>query len=782
VSTVKETTNQVLAPYGQFSESGRQYILYDPHTPRSWQNLMSNDDYLLALTQWASGYSVYKGIHVNTVTPATWPDDNTGRFFYLRDGDCEQVWSPTVWPAHSDLNEVSDYRCTYGLGYTTWELTRLQVRSKLTAAVALDDCVELYLLELTNLTSKPRRLDVFCCLQWSFKGAPTELGAALLSYFDDTLQCQIGDLQVPPQYRAKQTGFLTCNRPIIGYDGDAAGFLGRPGNVTRPAAVTRGECSNKPGPILGISCGAIHFRMDLPANGGLEAAVIVGVVDRKDEIGALRQRYLHVQAIRDELAAIEAHWQERLAGPEISSPNGDLDRFANTWLKYQLWQNVRWCRWAGHKGYRDVLQDAAAVRLMDPSRARQTITTAAGKQLSSGHAPRQWRITSWDEHDWRDYRDSCFWLIFALEKYLKETGDHDFLNVQIPFIDADEPATVFEHAHRAVDFLFQNRGRHGLCLIGRGDWLDSLNAAGTAGKGESVWLTQAACYALRQMQQIARLLGYGRRADAYRSWRHELADAVNAAGWDGRWYVTAYNDIGEPIGSAGCPDGGRIFLNPQSWAVLSQTATGQRGETAMAAVDELLLTRYGYLCFAPRYTQFDPHIGRICLWPSEGASVYCHAVLFKIVADCLMGEGDRAWNTLKLITPALNDSIVANSGAEPFCYPNSYAGPDWPHPGRSYTGWWTGTAGWALQALAEWIFGARAEWEGLLIDPCLPKAWTAARIKRPFRGCLYDITITKPDSLSKGRVTLTVDGQALEGNLITPFADGRTHQVHCEIR
>ena len=778
---LSEIESAVPNEYGFFSTKDREYILTSSATSRSWQHVLSNEDYLLAVSQWGSGYSVYKSIHTNIVTSKVWPKDDTGRFFYIRNIETGDVWSPTLWPVHTTSAHVQDYKCRYGLGYMCWEMTYKGVRSKLTAIVALSDPVELYTIELENLSGSKIELDIFSYLEWAFEGAPRELGAALHSNFDNDMNCQIGELRLPPRYRAKQIGFLSCDQRIEGFDGWRESFMGSPGNIAMPVAVQRGRCGNKAGPIIGSSCGAIQTRIEIPAGSTKRVHFVVGIVDEKSEIPELISRYCDRNAIDQEIKNVKSFWADTLNGFELDGPDGAMLDFANIWLKYQVVQNARWTRWASDKGYRDVLQDASGMRLVDPNASRKMFLTMAGEQRSDGHAPRQCSITPWRQHDWRDYRDSCFWLIFALEKYLKETGEFSILSQDIGFCDNEEQASLFEHANRAIEFLWNNRGQHGLCLIAHGDWLDSLNNAGLEGKGESVWLTQATCYALNEMERIALLFKREDDSRRYSQYKNELSNAVNTAGWDGKWYLTAYDDHGKPIGSEGCPDGGKIFLNPQTWGVLSGTADSNRSRQSFASVEQHLLSQCGPLCFSPMYKNFDATVGRISLWPSEGASAYCHAVAFKIVADCMLGDGDTAWQTLRSITPASGEVDLAESGAEPFCYTNSFAGPSWPHPGRSYTGWWTGTASWAAQILVEWIFGARADYGGLLIDPCLPSSWGNARVVRPFRGNTYDISIHKPVGICKGKVSLIIDGKPFEGNLISFPQQGRTYNILCEM-
>jgi len=352
----------------------------------------------------------------------------------------------------------------------------------------------------------------------------------------------------------------------------------------------------------------------------------------------------------------------------------------------------------------------------------------------------------------------------------------------VPFFDRKEPDTVYGHARRAMDYLWRERGAHGLCLIGVGDWLDSLNHAGVRGKGESVWLSIALCYGLREMERLAPMAGAAKDAAVFHKRRMEMAAIINRKGWDGRWYLMAYDDDGVSIGSKACPDGGKIFVNPQSWAVLADVADAKRARTVMQSCDEHLKFDTGYLCFAPMYSRYDATVGRISVWPTEGASVYVHATAFKIAADCVMGEGDRAWETLRRIVPAGEMVALEETGAEPFSVPNAYTGPQWPRPKWSAQGWWTATTDWILQTLVEQIFGARADYDGLRIDPCLPRDWTEARIERTFRGSVYNIRITKRKGICRGTTRVRLDGRVLPGNLIPPDAKPGSHTVEVCIK
>ncbi|MCC6579531.1 MAG: hypothetical protein IT440_03760 [Phycisphaeraceae bacterium] len=757
-----------MSHHGHFD--GEHYVLQRVDTPRGWDHLLSNDQYVLQLSQLGSGFSVFRTMLGNRVTRQSWPDDDAGRFLYVRDAATGAFWSPTVWPVEADTSRFQAWSCDYGPGTMEWNVRRDAIKAKLHVAVAVDDHVEMHQLELTNEGDKARTFDLFFFLEWAFTGAPGEMGMTLRSAYDATHRCVVGDLQLPPRYRYWQTGFVASSETIRGWEGNRRDFLGQPGGIAAPLAVRKGKCGNHPGKqLIEPSAAAVQVRIKLPAGKSKTVLFLVGIAEHRRNIGRIARKYLtpdqvesEIQRVRDRWAAL--HAPQRMEGDLLSQ--GDLKPWANHWLKTQVVQNFRFTRWAGSRGYRDVLQDCAGIRLIDPAMARDRILEALCHQRSDGYAPRQYPVEPWGKPDWRDYRDSPFWIVYALEKYLKETGDFALLRQCVPFIDTPQEQTVMDHARLALEYLWKHRGGHGLCLIGMGDWLDSLNAAGTGGKGQSIWLTQALGYALRELALIADRVGDDKLAKTCRKRREKLMEAVARAGWDGKWYLMAYNDAGRKIGSASCREGGRIFLNSQSWAVLSDMGDARRLRAAMKACDDHLAFDTGYLCFAPMYKRFDPGIGRITLWPSEGASTYSHAVFFKIEADCVLGEGDRAWETFRKVVPAGGVVTEDDHGASPMTIPNAYMGPAWPRPRWTYQGWWTASAAWALQILVENMYGARAEYDGLRIDPCLPRLCTQARIERTFRGRRYDIHIAKRKGICRGRVRIRLDGQDLPGNLI----------------
>jgi cellobiose phosphorylase len=764
--------------YGYFDQDWN-YRLENPATPRPWMHLLSNKEYLLSISQLGTGYSCFINRNGNQVTRnQDFDDRHAGRFFYIRLPGGE-FFCPTVYPSHSGLEKYSNYCCKYHPGSLSWDTTFQAVRSQLSVIVSLAENVELYRLRLENLSSLSHQLDCFLALEWEFGGAPPEFGAVIRTQFNQDINALIADLATAPENRFHQTGFITCSEHLADYDSRYLAFLGPLGTITAPAAVVKGKCSNSGCPILGSTCGAVRVSVEIEAGKSKEILSAVGVARDIDSAKQIIPRLHDTELFEKESAAVDAHWRGIYGSQVMDTPHNSIQKFSSTWLKYQVVQNARWNRWAVDKGYRDILQDSAAMRLLAPAETKSMIRSALKNQKSDGHAPRQWSTVPWASHNWKDYRDSCFWLVYAVDAYLRETGDTDFLDERIGFIDKHVQRPVWEHLTLAMEYLFKHRGAHGLCLMGQGDWLDSLNRAGLQGRGESVWLTQALAWALKRIVEIARASGRSGERPAFEKMYDSLFNALNDGGWDGRWYLMGYTDDGEKIGSASSPYGGNLFLNPQSWAVLSETATKDRAALCFEAVEENLSTGYGYMLYGPRYTKYCSNIGRLSIGSSETDSVYVHAVTFKIMADCMLRNADRAWQTIVDIVPASGRLPASQSGAEPFCCVNAFAGRNWSRPGWSYVGWWTGTASWLFQIMLERIYGARADYNGLTIDPLLPSEFKEASITRQFRGSTYRINY---DRLGQGSAShILLDGKPLKGHTITAFNDGKTHTVRCGI-
>ncbi|NQT25600.1 hypothetical protein HQ585_09615 [candidate division KSB1 bacterium] len=477
----------------------------------------------------------------------------------------------------------------------------------------------------------------------------------------------------------------------------------------------------------------------------------------------------------------------------VHTPDANMNLFTNIWGKYQCVNIARW-RSASHfrpgeggYGYRDTAQDIEGLLSIDLNLAHKKLMKILYYQYNDGHAVSGFSDIEgpWENTGIKESvvgkSDVALWLPFEIVGYVKESGDFNFLNEEVEFFNGGK-ATVYEHALRAVEYSYTHRGKKGFPLIGRADWNDAFDACGKHGKGESVWLGMALCRSIKQLIELAHFINDEQTENQLQKKYDELKHIINTYGWDGEWYLRLFTDSGHVIGSTSCEEG-KIFLNPQSWAILSEVADEVQAEIIMKNVDKYLETEVGPAMFAPAYTKYNPEIGRISAFApgtKENAAVFSHVSAFKILADCMRGCGNRAFETFSKTLPT-NPVKVKNPDrykVEPFVYAEYCIGPENPyHFGEGAFTWQTGTTPWMLQIATEWILGARKDFGGLLIDPCIPSTWKKCKIVRHFRGSVYRIEISNPKGVENGVATISVDGNEIDGTLIKPHSDGKEHLV-----
>ena len=535
----------------------------------------------------------------------------------------------------------------------------------------------------------------------------------------------------------------------------------------------------------------LQGKLSLKPGQTRQFVVVSGITDKPSEISKFVKRYRSVEAASRELSAVQAYWKKTLEEVWVKSPDPKFDLMVNLWGKYQLFAITHW-RGTSHyhgaeggQGYRDTCQDVEGLLNADLETARAKLERLLFYQYESGNA-----VSGFSEVEgtWENQgtagvvkkADVAVWLPYSVVSYVKETGDTEFLKKEISFHDQGK-ASVYDHLLRAIRYLWRTRGAHGLPLIGHADWNDAYDHVGIQGKGESVWLGMALVRACRQVEELARFISDRSVEEEMREKAQEMTRIVNEAGWDGNWYLAAFNDQGLKIGSKENKEG-KVPLNSQTWAILSGVVPKERLASILDKIDRYLNTPYGPALFLPSYTSFHPGIGRVTSFApgtKENAAVFSHACAFKVVADCTLRRGDEAYETFsKLIPIAKAKQDHDRYKVEPYVWSEYVVGPGSKDRfGEGAFTWNTGTTPWMYIAATEWILGARREFGGLLVDPCLPKHWKQAQIRRPFRGAVYEITIRNPQGVSSGVKKITVDGKEQQSNLIAPHGDGKVHQV-----
>ena len=766
--------------YGHFSEDGREYVITRFPTPRAWENYLGNREYGLRVTETGAGYSLLPVAPGNRITLPS-ADQGFSKVWYLRDRESGRHSSLTWQPVGGTCDR---FLCRHGLGYTIFEMEAAGIETSLRVFVPLEGPVEVWTARIRNVSSKQRRLTLFPCVEWylgPYMKPWDNYRNYMQAHWVEEEQVIVATLAEPACPGVSYVGFAGIAPRCSGYDTERELFIGS-GSIAAPAAVVEGRCRNSDMPGDGRAMAAFAVELELAAGEETTVTLVIGFSADAEERRRLADTYLTADGAEQAFARLRGQWDDLIQQPRIETPDPRLDRMVNIWLKANILQLNRTIR-EGTRGYRDSLQDAMGVVSFDPQCARENLLTALSHQYADGHAPRQFSYDG-GPHDLRGYNDSPFWIVPALARYLKETGDFGFLDAPVRFFDREEPASVFEHARGAVDWLDARRGWHELIRIDRGDWCDAFDQIGREGKGVSVWLSEAFHLALLEFSEICARRGEGQLARGYRERAAQLRSSIEQYAWDGDWYLCAISDRGRRLGAKG-EAGMEIYLNTQSWAIIGQVAEQARAEAALAAVDEKLDSGFGPLVFDPPFHQYDPDVGRIsALRPGcgENGTVYVHAAVFCFLANLMAGRPERALEILYQIAPMMEAHDAQVTQAAPYAYVNSYVGPCYPrHEGRTFASWFTSSSSWTLLAITDWLLGVRPTYDGLLIAPCLPAAWERAALRRTWRGAEYEVEITKPEGLARGAVSVMVDDEKLPGPLVPPHSDGRRHRVTVEI-
>lgn len=802
--------------YGYFSEDYKEYIITRPDTPRPWVNYLFNDQYHAIVSQTGGGFSYCKDARFNRIHRyERHITDRPGRYLFLHDEHSQQAWSANWQPMRLPYQL---YRCHHGLGYTKIVSKYYDILTSLTYLVTLDDPVEIMIVNMKNCGNKNRKLTVFPFIDIVSGDLMIDIAYPNISclynraFFDDNLNAILAFKQPFPQRPVETFTFFASSELVTGYDCHREKFIGHYGTLQSPEILMKGQCLNTT--VCGEDMiGVLQHRLTLKPSQEKTFVVVTGFVDnelfrlneteiirgkkvsqekRNNLIRSFLDKYLSVKAGYEELAKIKKLWLQRLEQFFIETPDTNINTMINIWGRYQLFGIFNWRGTSIYhgidsgSGYRDTAQDILGMVIFDSKVARKRLEQLLCYQYKSGHAVSGFsqKEGAWENESEQfvtGKADVAVWLPFSVISYIKETGDFDFHQKIYPFYNGGK-ASVYEHIIRAARYLSQKVGNHGLPLIGKADWNDAYDQLGIKGNGESVWLAMALCRALKQIQELAEYLGDNEIAAEMDSLYNLMSKKINSIGWDGNWYIAAINDNGLKIGSDK-NNQGKIPLNSQTWAILGGVANEQRAHNILKIIDEQLDTPYGPHLFTPTYTEFNPGIGRVTAFApgtKENAAVFSHACAFKIVADCMMKRGNKAYETLAKILPmhSLKAIDPDHYKAEPYVFAEYVIGPKHPTDfGRGEFTWNTGTTPWMFVAVTAWILGVRPTFVGLEIDPCLPEQWTHCYMKRPFRGAIYNISIENPNHVQSGVKKIIVDEKEIHGRVIKSFSDGKVHKV-----
>jgi cellobiose phosphorylase len=791
---------------GGFTPDGREYVITlasGQTTPAPWANVLANPNFGTVISENGVAYTWSENAHEFRLTP--WHNDPvsdaSGEALYLRDEETGHVWSPTPLPVRA----ATPYVIRHGFGYSVFETRSEGIVSELWVYVAIGAAIKFSVLKLRNESGRVRKLSATGYVEWVLG----DLRAKSAMHVSTEVAHMSGALYARNPYHsefADRVVFFDVDDPKRTVTGDRVEFLGRNGSLRNPAAMKRVRLSGKVGAGLD-PCGAIQVNFELAAGQEREIVFRLGVGRTADDAGKLVQRYRGARAARGALEAVWQHWNHTLGAVQVETPDPSLNVLANGWLIYQtlacrVWARSGYYQSGGAFGFRDQLQDMAALIHARPALVREHLLVCASRQFHEGDVQHWWHPPSG-----RGVRTHCsddyLWLPLAVCRYVKTTGDTGVLDESVHFLDgrpvspeedsyydlpgrASESASLYEHCIRAIRHGLQF-GEHGLPLMGSGDWNDGMNLVGVLGRGESVWLGFFQCEVLGQFAAVATVHGDSSFAEHCHQEATRLRQNIEQHGWDGEWYRRAYFDDGAPLGSAGNMEC-RIDSISQSWSVLSGAGGDARSRMAMKAVDERLVRRESGLVqlLDPPFdnkSDMDPgYIRGYVPGVRENGGQYTHAAVWASMAFAALGERERAWELLTMINPvnhALSAEQVAVYKVEPYVVAaDVYAAA--PHIGRGGWSWYTGSAGWMYRLVLESLLGLRLEGEKMSFVPCLPPDWTAFKIHYRYRETVYHIAVSQTRSGKDGKdgvTSVTVDGVERSDKVIALVDDRHEHAV-----
>jgi len=787
--------------FGYFDDPAKEYVITRPDTPRPWSNYIGSADFGGVVTNNAAGYCFYKSADQGRLTRFrfnAFPGDYCGRYVYLRDRASGEYWSNSWMPVGKP--QISSYECRHGTGYTRISSEYAGIASEVTYFVPPGAHYEVWKVVLQNPGPSPRKLSVFPFAEPQCNWNATD-DVKNLQYNQYIVQAahaggmiDIGSNVNMPEDpatfsnkdQARHTFFALAGADAVAFDSDLQAFLGPYGTYAKPGAVARGSCSNS---IASgdMPCAAFQIDFDLAPGERRVFACIFGVGKAIDAGSAAVARMDTEAKVNSALEAVKTSWHTKLKVLEVKTPDAGFNAMANTWSPFNNLMTFYWSRtaslvYAGERdglGFRDTVQDlvGSAALVTEETRARLELMLTG--QFSTGGAK---SVVQPFQHSPGNvplpphYRsDDCLWFFNAVPAYVKETGDTGFYRKILPFADAGE-ASVLGHLRRAMEFNLERCGMHGLPCGLDADWNDCLRLGE---KGESVFVAMQLRLALREYVGISELLG----ETAESAWASEQLGALDQNienhAWDGGWYLRAYRYDGLKFGSKDS-DEGKIFMNPQAWAVLSGAATGPRAEQAMQAMHDHLATEFGVMLCTPPYVKTDPQVCLARLFnpgTKENGGIFNHTQGWAVMAAASLGMGNRAWEYLKNVLPSgFNDRAEVRE-VEPYVVCQSTHSRFSPRYGAGRVSWLSGSAVWNYVAMTYSILGIQPDYAGLRIDPCIPSHWQSFSATRLFRGATYHIEVLNPDQKQKGISKLLVGGRPVDGQLIPCAPAGATVQV-----
>ena len=815
--------------YGHFDDAHREYVITDPKTPWPWINYLGNEDFFSLISNTAGGYSFYKDAKFRRLTRYRYnnvPMDNDGRYFYLKDGDT--VWNPGWKPCRTPLDF---YECRHGMNYTRITGRKNDVEASVLFFVPLHRWCEIQKMTLRNLGTTTKTLKLFSLTEWCLWNAATDMENFQRNFSTGEVEIEGSTIYHKTEYRERRNhyAFYHVNQPIQGYDTDRETFVGLYSEKSLPDAVAEGKPRNSF--AHGWSPIASHYiEVELKPGESRDLIFLLGYVENeqdkkfaekkvinKDKAHALINEFDTTEKVDKAFAELGDYWNNLLDVFHVESGNDKLDRMVNIWNQYQCMVTFCMSRSASFfesgigrgMGFRDSNQDLVGFVHQIPGRARQRIIDIASTQFPDGGCYHQYQpLTKRGNNDiGGGFNDDPCWLIFGTVAYIKETGDFSILDEMVPFDNQPgSEVSLFEHLRVSLNHVINNLGPHRLPLIGRADWNDCLNLncfswdpnesfqttenKSEGSKAESLMIAGLFVVTGKDYVALCRELAkrtgkaeYDKEADRMQQAVDDMVEAVKRDGWDGEWYLRAYDFYGNKIGSDENEEG-KIFIESQGWCTMAGIGLkeGLVGR-ALDSVKERMECEHGIVLNNPAFTTYHVEMGEISSYPEgykENAGIFCHNNPWVIIGETVAGRGQDAWNHYTKILPSyVEEKYQTLHKVEPYVNCQMVAGKDAARPGEGKNSWLTGTAAWMWYTVSELILGIKPDYNGLLIDPCWPTTAKEYKVRRKFRDAVYNIHVVNPNGKEKGVKRIVVDGQPVEGTVV-PYTAGE-HTVEVEL-
>ena len=808
--------------FGHFDDANREYVITDPKTPWPWINYLGNEDFFSLISNTAGGYSFYKDAKFRRITRYRYngvPMDNGGRYFYINDNGT--VWSPGWKPCKTPLDF---YECRHGMSYTRITGAKDGIEASVLFFVPLHTWGEVQKMTLRNTTSQTRKFKLWSFAEWCLWNAATDMENFQRNFSTGEVEVDGSVIYHKTEYKERRNhyAFYSVNAPVDGFDTDRETFIGLYNEFRDPQNVLAGVASDSI--AHGWSPVASHYiEVELAPGESRDYIFLLGYVENEQEekfVAEAEPGLLHSGSspiinkakamigsfdtsakVDAAFSELKAYWDALLDVYSVKSPEEKLDRMVNIWNQYQCMVTFNMSRSASFfesgigrgMGFRDSNQDLVGFVHQIPERARERIIDIASTQFPDGGCYHQYQpLTKRGNNDiGGGFNDDPMWLIFGTVAYIKETGDFTILDEPVPFDNQPgSEVSLMEHLRISFDHVVNNLGPHMLPLIGRADWNDCLNLncfswdpnesfqttenKTEGSKAESLMIAGLFVVCGRDYVELCRHLGLSQEADHAEGLVENMVEAVKKHGWDGDWYLRAYDYFGRKVGSHENEEG-QIFIESQGWCTMAGIGLEDgMVRKALDSVKERLDCEHGIVLNNPAFTKYVVEYGEISSYPAgykENAGIFCHNNPWVIIGETVLGRGDYAWDYFRKICPSYTEENSALHKVEPYVYSQMIAGKDAAKPGEAKNSWLTGTAAWNWYAITQFILGIKPGYDGLEIDPCICPDWKKYTVRRKFRGASYDIKVMNPSGVCKGVASMTVDGVPVEGNMI-PFAPG----------